>query len=113
MLGSIGDTLSSFTGNFVGNLLDRLMDLAPDLLTGALATAANSVLPGSGALVQAFAGPIVQAGVQAFESAFQDVLMPAASQALADADVPDTFLANRAHDLAGIFLGGVQQGISG
>lgn len=113
MLGSIGDTLSSFTGNFIGNFIDRVIDLAPDLLTTALAAAANTVLPGSGVLVQAFAGPIINAGVQAFESAFQDVIMPALSSGVEGMDVPDSYLANRGQELTSIFLGGVQQGWAG
>lgn len=113
MLGAIGNTFSNFAGNFVGNFADRVMDLAPGLITTALATAANTVLPGSGVLVQAFAGPIVNAGVNAFESAFRDTVMPAASQALADAGLSDNDLGNLVGQLGNTFLSGVQQGWSG
>lgn len=113
MLGSIGDTFSSFAGNFVGNFIDKVMDLAPSLITGGLAAMANAALPGSGVLVQAFAGPIVNAGVQAFESAAQQILMPAATQAWADAGLPDTDVGNLIEQLGNTFLSGVQQGWSG
>lgn len=113
MLGSIGDTISNFAGNFVGNFIDSVMDLAPSLITTALATAANTALPGSGMLVQAFAGPIVNAGVQAFESAIQQTIMPAATQAWADAGLPDSDVGNLVEQLGNTFLNGVQQGWSG
>jgi len=109
MLGSIGDAISSFAGNLAGNFFNQVMDLAPSLITTALATAANGVLPGSGVLVQALAGPIVEGGVQAFESAIQQNLMPAAFQAWADVGLTDTDLGN----LGNTFLNGVQQGWSG
>lgn len=106
MLGSIGDTFSNFAGNFVGNFVDSVMDLAPSLITTALAGAANTVIPGSGVLVQAFAGPIVNAGVDAFETAFQQTVMPA----LADTGFSDNDLVGQ---LSSTFLSGVQQGWSG
>lgn len=113
MLGSIGDTISNFASNMIGNFVDRVMDLAPSLITTALAGAANAVLPGSGMLVQAFAGPIVQAGVQAFEKAAYDVLMPAASEAWSEAGLPDNDVGNFINQLGNTFLDGVQQGLAG
>ena len=113
MLGSIGDTLYYFVSNMIGNFVDKVMDLAPGLITTALASAANAVVPGSGILVQAFAGPIVQAGVQAFEQAAYDVLMPAASQAWADVGLPDTDAGNFVNQLGNTFLDGVRQGLAG
>src|SRR5690606_9784329 len=113
MLGSIGDTLSNFASSMIGNFVDKVMDLAPGLITTALATAANAVVPGSGVLVQAFAGPIVQAGVQAFEQAAYDVLMPAASQAWADVGLPDNDAGNFVNQLGNTFLDGVRQGLAG
>lgn len=113
MLGSIGNAFSSVAGNIAGNFIDRLMDIAPSLVTTALATAANGVLPGSGVLVQAFAGPIVNAGVDAFESAFQQSVLPVASQALADAGMQDADLGSLVGQLGHTFLDGVQQGWSG
>lgn len=111
MLGSIGNSISNFAGNFVGNLLDRLVDMAPGLLTTALSAAANQVLPGSGALVQAFAGPIIQAGVYALESAFHQTLLPVASEALADVDLSDTDMGNMAGQLLNTFFDGFRQGL--
>ncbi|MEN1925722.1 hypothetical protein WCE55_03570 [Luteimonas sp. MJ293] len=104
MLGSIGNTVSNFAGNFTGNLLDRLVDLAPSLLTTALSAAANQVLPGSGALVQAFAGPIVEAAVYAFENAFHEVVMPAIGDSLGGMDADQGQLANS-------FFDGLMQGL--
>ena len=111
MLGSIGNTISNFAGNFAGNLHDRLVDMAPSLLTGALSMAANQVLPGSGALVQAFAGPLVQAGVYALESAFHQTILPVASEALAEVDMPDTDMGNMAGQLLNTFFDGFRQGL--
>ncbi|MGY0634870.1 hypothetical protein [Luteimonas sp. A478] len=111
MLGSIGNTISNFAGNFAGNLLDRLVDLAPSLLTTALSAAANQVLPGSGALVQAFAGPIVEAAVYAFESAFHETLLPVISDALAGIDLPDTDAGNLGEQMLTTFADGFRQGL--
>lgn len=113
MLGSIGDSFSNFASNMIGNFVDKVMDLAPGLVTTALATAANTVAPGSGVLVQAFAGPVVQAGVQAFEQAAHDVLMPAASQAWAGVGLPDSDAGSFINQLGNTFLDGVRQGLAG
>lgn len=112
MLGSIGDTLSSFATDMISNFVDKVMDLAPNLITTALAAAANTVVPGSGVLVQAFAGPIVEAGVQAFEQAAHDVLMPAASQAWDAIGLPDNDGGNLINSLGNTFLDGVRQGLA-
>ena len=105
------DSISKLAGDFVGNFADKLLDMAPGLVTGLLSTAANSVLPGSGMLVQAIAGPIVDAGFDAVESIARDALLPAASDALNGADFGDSgeFLKS----LASSFLEGVQSGFGG
>lgn len=113
MLGSITDSLSSLFSSVVNNLVSQIANLAPDLLTGALSTAANAILPGSGPLVQAFLGPIVESGVQGFTAALRDTVLPSASQAFADAGLTDVDVGNLVNSLSSTFLGGVQRGLSG
>ena len=114
MFDSITNGLSSLAGNFAGNLLDNLMDMAPGLVTNLVSVAANTVLPGSGVLVQAFAGPIVDAGFDAVESFARDALLPALTDTLGvggQQDLGD--LGNFAAGLANTFVDGVQSGWTG
>ena len=114
MFDSITSSLSSMAGNFAGNLLDNILDMAPGLVTNMLSVAANTALPGSGMLVQALAGPIVDAGFDAVESLARDALLPALSDTLGVAGQQDFGdLGNFATGLANTFMDGVQSGWAG
>lgn len=109
MLSSITNSLSGLFGNVVSSLLSQVASLAPSLLTGALSTAANTVLPGSGVLVQAFIGPIVDSGVQALTTGLSQAFLPA----LSDAGLANVDLSDLAGSLGNSFLDGIRQGIGG
>ncbi|QCO67238.1 hypothetical protein E5843_04560 [Luteimonas yindakuii] len=111
MFDSITNSLSSLAGNFAGNLVNNILDMAPGLVTNLMSVAANTVLPGSGLLVQALAGPIVDAGFDAVESLARDALLPALSDTLDVAGQQDFGdFGNFATGLANTFMDGVQSG---
>src|SRR5690606_22409383 len=113
MFGGIVDNLVNAGGSFLGNLGSRLLDMAPGAITSMLSVAANTVLPGSGPIVQAIAGPLVDAAVDLFGQAVDTALLPAVQDTLEGLDLSDVeggdFIAN----LASNFVDGLAAGFNG
>lgn len=113
MFGGIVDSLASAGGNILGNLADRLIDMAPGALTTALSLAANTVLPGSGPIVQAIAGPLVDTAVDVFAQGVDSMLLPMASQALDGLDLSGVEGGEFVASLASNFVDGFALGFDG
>ncbi len=113
LFGGIADNLVNAGGNLLGNLADRLVDMAPGAITTALSVAANTVLPGSGPIVQAIAGPLVDTAVNAFAQAVDSELLPAASRALGGLDLSGVEGGEFAASLASNFIDGFALGFDG
>lgn len=113
MFGGIVDNLVNAGGNFLGNIAEGLLDMAPGALTTALSVAANTVLPGSGPIVQAIAGPLVDTAVGVFSQAIDSVLLPAASEALGGLDLSEVEGGQFVASLASNFVDGFAAGFDG
>jgi hypothetical protein len=110
LIGGITDNLANVGGNFLGNMFDRLVDMAPGAITSMLSVAANTVLPGSGPIVSAVAGPLVDTAVDVFSQAIDTAVLPAASEALAKLDLSDVQGGDFAKSLATNFVDGLSEG---
>lgn len=113
MFGGIVDSLANAGGNFLGNLGDRLLDMAPGAITSMLSVAANTVLPGSGAIVQAVAGPLVDAAVDIFGQAVDSALLPALSEAVGGLDLSGIEGGDFVANVASHFVDGLSAGFNG
>lgn len=113
LFGGIADSLVNAGGNFLGNIAERLIDMAPGAITTALSVAANTVLPGSGPIVQAIAGPLVDTAVDVFSQAVDSVLLPAASEALDGLDLSGIEGGEFVASLASNFVDGFAAGFDG
>ncbi|HZW17714.1 hypothetical protein [Luteimonas lutimaris] len=110
MFGGIVDNLANAGGNFLGNLAERLVDMAPGFLTTAISTYANTVIPGSGPIVQAIAGPLVDTAVNFFSQAVDNILLPEASKALQGLDLSGIEGGDFVASLASNFVDGLAAG---
>lgn len=110
LFGGITDNLANVGGNFLGNMFDRLLDMAPGAITTVLSVAANTVLPGSGPIVSAVAGPLVDTAVDVFSQAIDTSVLPAATQALEGLDLSDAEGGNFMANLASNFVDGLSEG---
>lgn len=113
MFGGLVDNLVNAGGNFLGNLGSRLLDMAPGAITSMLSVAANTVLPGSGPIVQAVAGPLVDAAVDVFGQAVDTALLPAAQEALDGLDLSNVEGGDFVANLASNFVDGLAAGFNG
>jgi len=113
MFGGIVDNLASAGGNILGNLADRLIDMAPGAITTALSLAANTVLPGSGPIVQMIAAPLVDSAVDMFAQAVDSMLLPAASEALDGLDLSGVEGGDFVASMASSFVDGLAAGFDG
>lgn len=113
MFGGLVDNLVNAGGNFLGNLGSRLLDMAPGAITSMLSVAANTVLPGSGPIVQLVAGPLVDAAVDVFGQAVDTMLLPAVSDALDGMDTSGNESADFLANLASNFVDGMAAGFNG
>lgn len=110
MFGGLVDNLANAGGNLLGNLAERFMDMAPSLLTTAISTYANTVLPGSGPIVQAIAGPLVDTAVDVFSQAIDTTVLPAVSEAVDGLDLSGVDGGDFIASLASHFVDGLAAG---